>query len=73
MSDVIQERRGDVLEILWSRPDAMNAPMSDIAPNKGLYRSTETMNLDDGLAYEAQTVYPMDHVEERLAGFLDRG
>ncbi len=48
-----------------------NCPQA-IAANKDLYRATETMNLDDGLAYEAETVYPMDSAEERLAGFLDR-
>ncbi len=48
-----------------------NCPQA-LAANKDLYRATETMRLDDGLAYEAKAVYPMQGAEERLAGFLGR-
>lgn len=48
-----------------------NSPGS-IAAYKDLYRRSENAGLDDGLQYEADTVYRIDDVEERMAGILKR-
>ncbi len=43
-----------------------------IAAYKDLYRRTEGVSLDAGLAYEYGRVYPIDDSMQRLAGFLAR-
>ncbi len=48
-----------------------NSPQA-IAASKDLYRATESVNLDDGLAYEAGAEYQIDDSHERLAEFLHR-
>lgn len=40
-----------------------------LAAYKDLYAASEQMGVDDGLAYEAATVYPIRDTDERLAGF----
>lgn len=36
---------------------------------KDLYRAAERLGLPDGLQYEADTAYPIDDTEDRIAGF----
>jgi enoyl-CoA hydratase len=43
-----------------------------LAAYKDLYRRTEGMTLDDGLAYEADTPYDIADTNERLKDFLAR-
>jgi enoyl-CoA hydratase len=50
---------------------ATNSPGS-IAAYKNLYRRSENVGLDDGLAYEAETTFAIDDVADRMAGILKR-
>lgn len=43
-----------------------------VAAYKDLYRSTEGLSLDQGLAYEADTTYDIDDTNVRLEEFLSR-
>jgi len=40
-----------------------------LAAYKDLYAASERMGVADGLAYEADTIYPIDDTDERLASF----
>ncbi len=40
-----------------------------LAAYKDLYAASERLGLEDGLAYEAATNYPISDTDERLAGF----
>ena len=42
------------------------------AAYKDLYRNTESLPLDQGLAYEADTAYDIADTNERLEAFLAR-
>lgn len=40
-----------------------------LAAYKDLYRASDRLALPEGLAYEAETCYPIDDTEDRIAGF----
>jgi enoyl-CoA hydratase/carnithine racemase len=55
----------------WCEQILTNSP-GTLAAYKDLYRSTEDLPLDQGLAYEVNTSYPIHDTGERLKEFLSR-